>query len=85
MKMRISKLGENNPNWKGDDAGYIALHMWVYTVKTRRMRCQHCGRKSRRTEWANVSGEYKRDPDDFIELCLPCHRAFDRKGGNNGN
>ncbi len=30
------------------------------------------------TESANVSGEYRCDLDDFVELCIPCHRERDR-------
>ena len=26
---------------------------------------------------ANISGEYKRDVDDYEWLCLKCHRLFD--------
>ena len=25
------------------------------------------------THWANVSGEYRRDRADYVELCIACH------------
>ena len=28
-------------------------------------------------EWANISGEYKRNRNDFLRLCRTCHRRFD--------
>lgn len=28
-------------------------------------------------DWANISGKYKRDLNDFMMLCRNCHRAFD--------
>jgi hypothetical protein len=35
-----------------------------------------CGR-ARYTEWANISGAYLRDLDDYAEMCKPCHSEFD--------
>jgi len=34
-------------------------------------------RERARYEWANISGEYKRDVSDYIQLCPSCHRKFD--------
>lgn len=36
------------------------------------------------TEWANLSGEYRRDLSDYIELCVPCHRLKDSGGIKHG-
>jgi len=27
--------------------------------------------------WANLSGQYKRDISDWVELCAKCHKNFD--------
>src|SRR5262245_29698370 len=65
--------GTEHGNWKGDEVGYFGLHAWVYRHKTKTGRCSECGdRPETRTDWANVSGEYRRDLDDFVELCVPC-------------
>ncbi len=53
--------GEKNHWWKGDKVGYFALHNWI----------------QRKFEWANKSGEYKRDLTDWIRLCTPCHAKYD--------
>jgi len=41
-------------------------------------KCFECSGHEPRVEWANISGEYKRDKSDWIELCSSCHRYFDR-------
>lgn len=69
--------GEMHPLWKGEDAGYIAIHIWVRRHKPKTGVCQQCDAK-RYTEFGNVSGAYLRDLDDYIELCKPCHIALDR-------
>jgi len=70
---------EEHPRWKGLDASYAAIHMWVRRHKQMTGTCTHCEEERRRTEWANVSGEYLRDLDDYIELCKSCHVKFDRR------
>jgi NUMOD3 motif len=70
--------GERHGNWKGDQAGYEALHAWVRLRLGNPSRCEHCGTtKPRHYEWANVSGKYKRQLSDWIRLCKPCHSKFD--------
>jgi hypothetical protein len=77
------KKGQNidlkNINWKGDDVGYIALHAWIYRKKGKPQVCEHCGatREKRRLNWANIDHQYKRDLDDFISLCVSCHKIYD--------
>ena len=73
---RGSNKGESNPAWKGDEAGYTAMHAWVWRHKERTGRCEECGRE-RYTQFANLSGELRRDVNDYRELCVPCHRRLD--------
>lgn len=82
------RIGKSNPLWQGDDVGYSGVHKWLLKNKVRTGTCQHCGRRPKRarggrlmagTEFANLSGEYRRDPSDYVELCRPCHRKFDAK------
>lgn len=72
------KIGPNSRAWKGNDVGYTALHMWINKNYPKKGICSWCGKKGY-TEYANISGEYKRDINDFVELCVPCHRILDRK------
>lgn len=75
------KFGPNSPSWKGDEVGYGGLHMWVQQQRPRTGTCQRCGATGGRTENANLSGEYRRDLDDFLELCVPCHIEQDEARG----
>ena len=71
--------GEDNGKWKGEEVGMVSLHKWVYRWKGCQKKCEECGLDdpNRMYHWANISGEYKRDLDDFKRLCVPCHKRFD--------
>jgi hypothetical protein len=67
--------GEESVFWKGDEVGYSALHAWVRKVLGTPKECWECGTTTAgRYEWANVSGEYKREVGDWARLCVSCHR-----------
>lgn len=71
------RVGAGNHQWKGDDAGYQAVHRWRLRNLTKTGACSECGATPGSTEWSNTSGEYRRDESDWRELCIPCHRRFD--------
>ena len=76
---RIGKsIGEDRYNWKGSKVSYGALHTWIRKVLGKIKECVYCGNEGR-IEWASISHKAKRDINDFIPLCVPCHRAYDRK------
>lgn len=35
--------------------------------------------KKRYFQWANISGEYLRIVSDWKQLCVKCHKKFDKK------
>ena len=80
---RIGKFGEEARRWKGEKASYEAKHMWITKhYANEKTTCSHCNKSKEevsRLEWANISGEYKRDRDDYICLCPSCHRKMDLK------
>ncbi len=77
-KMDDSKKDENNPAWKGDKVKYRALHAWIGRKLGKPKICSDCGTTVAKCyEWANISGEYKRDLSDWKRLCKKCHIAFD--------
>lgn len=76
-KGKILPRGKDCPLWKGDNAGYSAIHYWVARYKTKPPCCPECG-KIGRLELANISGKYKRDLDDYKWLCVKCHRDMDK-------
>ena len=75
-KIRQSKLRNNNPNWKGDSVGYNALHEWIRNHKPQPSFCENC-KSTKAHDLANISGEYKRDINDFKWLCRRCHMYSD--------
>lgn len=81
---RSSRRDANHPDWKGEAARYDTIHAWLRKRKQKTGICNDCGRRVGTngrgvgTDWANISGEYRRDPDDYRELCRRCHIAFDQ-------
>lgn len=70
-------VGKNNWIWKGNNVGYYALHHWLNRVLGKAKICSKCGSlgsKIRGCHWANISGEYKRDLNDWISLCPKCNK-----------
>lgn len=75
-KLSISKQTEKNPMWKGDKVGYISLHEWIKNHKVKPKFCEEC-KKNKPYDLANISGNYKRDVNDFEWLCRKCHMKKD--------
>lgn len=78
-----------NPNWKGDNVGYTALHDWLRKNYGKASKCEHCKTlNAKRYEWALIKGKkYQRKRENFIELCPKCHAKYDNKvpaGWNKG-
>lgn len=85
--------GKNNPNfgtsfkgeesraWKGDEAGYFALHDWLRKNKPRVDCCEWCG-DNKKLQLANVTGRYTRDFNDYQWFCVKCHSQYDLKVHN---
>lgn len=73
--------GFKNGHWKGEDAGYVSIHEWVRRWKGKPTHCEQCGTvKTTRCsiQWANKDHQYRRILDDYIALCVKCHRAWDK-------
>lgn len=72
--------GENNGRWKGKDASYAAIHIWMKNTYGKPQKCEHCNTtEDRMYHWANISGTYQRDREDWLRLCVPCHKRNDIK------
>lgn len=67
---------EKNPNWSSDEVGYQGLHRWIRNHKEKSEFCENCGKQSL-LDLANISGEYKREINDFKWLCKKCHMIYD--------
>jgi len=71
------QFGAKNKNWKGDNAGYAALHRRLYHSQPKC--CEICGttNEKKRYEWANISGKFN-DPSDYKRMCKSCHSRHDK-------
>lgn len=88
MNRRV-KAGRHNM-WKGVLAGYDAKHMFIKKHYGKAKKCENpkCryprynkkGRlmhRPKRYEWANTTGTYTHNVEDYIQLCPSCHRLYD--------
>jgi hypothetical protein len=80
--MRLQKMGENNPIWKGDNVGYKKLHTWVNENWPEAIPeyCEICNK----VPWydlANITGIYNREFENWQFQCRSCHMKFDYKMG----
>lgn len=70
--------------WRGEKAKYGTKHQWIRRLLGSANKCIRCGLntlpegKKRYFDWANISGEYKREVSDWMQLCKKCHKAFDK-------
>lgn len=85
--------GEKSMCWVGDKIGYQGIHSWIIRQFGKANICENpdciyprkgglgSGRwllKPKRFDWANISGKYLRDRNDFIQLCRSCHEKWDK-------
>ena len=73
--------GKHNGQWKGDEVGYFSLHEWIKNHKQKPEFCEICKKKPP-YDLANISGEYKRDINDYRWLCRSCHMKDDKRMNN---
>lgn len=68
--------GEKNNKWVGDKIKYGGIHAWLNRHKKKLERCEFCNRRNK-LDYANISGEYLRDAEDYLCLCRSCHMTYD--------
>lgn len=78
-----SIMGNNNPNWKGDRAGYRALHEWIESIRGKPDRCDECGATEKPKKykrffcWVNLNHKYNRNVEEWAKMCVVCHGKYD--------
>ena len=87
VENRMRKIrGAKHWKWKGDEVGYRSLHYWVQNRLGNPSFCEGCkrtkspeglGKNRSYFHWANISGKYKRNVNDWRRLCYRCHYKFD--------
>jgi hypothetical protein len=67
--------------WKDKGASYRQVHTYLLRHFPKTGTCDECGMEAARTEHALIHGrEYSRDRGNYRELCVKCHRTYDRTG-----
>ncbi len=56
---------------------YQRLHHYIRKTFGKPNMCEHCKITTGLFDWANKSGEYKKDRQDWLRLCRSCHRKYD--------
>lgn len=62
------------------NGGYHAVHKWLYKNYGKANKCENpfCEKTSNIFQWAKLKEkEYKHDRENFIQLCVLCHRRYD--------
>jgi len=80
-KMSDKVSGKKNHKWKGDEVGYFSLHDWIKNHKLKPKLCERCN-KAPPFDLANISGQYKRNINDFEWICRKCHMIKDGRMNN---
>lgn len=68
-------------HWNGTEKDYKVLHNWVRSqlgTPDTCVNCQKTGLSGHGIHWANKSGKYLKDVEDWIRLCQDCHTKYDR-------
>lgn len=82
--------GEEHHLWKGDQAGKVAIHMWVARnmSKPKDRRCELCnevvdekGDSKLELSFLNHNKEYTHNIKDYQWAHLSCHRIYDSECG----
>lgn len=80
-KLKGTFQNQDNPMWKGNNVTKHPLHIWIKRRKPKTDLCENCGIVPP-YDLANISGEYKRDVNDFKWLCRSCHMKEDGRMNN---
>lgn len=76
----------HNKDKEYPDVSVDAIHLWVIRKLGTPKKCAHCGKYNKENrngyshiQYANIDHKYRRVLDDYIPLCVKCHRAYDKK------
>lgn len=86
-KKMASISGDKHYCWKGENVSYVGLHRWVRKNLWKAKQCLFCDKTNQayKIHWANKDRKYRRSLDDFIPLCVSCHKLYDLKMINDNN
>jgi len=74
----LGRYGADNGSWTSTPS-YSTVHKWLAKNYIKSKKCAECGSIGR-TEFALLKGkEHARDIAHYRELCVTCHKLYDRK------
>ena len=85
-EMKHTRIGIGNPCWRGGSAYYDSVHKILYRTIGKAAKCTNqregnltfeCRENTQVFEWCNISGAYRQNTNDYMELCRSCHRRYD--------
>ncbi len=84
--IRGHNIRNGNASWyKGDEAGYTAIHTFLRKHFPKSHTCDECGNEGS-TDYALIHDRnYTRKREDYLELCRRCHVNYDEIGGSRWN
>lgn len=78
--LRKPKLNGALRDWHGDMSAYKALHYRIGKKFGKPDTCEGCDKSGligQEIHWANKTGNYTEDREDWLRLCRKCHKEFD--------
>jgi len=61
-----------------DNPSYFGIHNWLRNTYGSADHCDNNPEHEGPYEWAHIAkGEYRRDRNDYCNLCISCHRILD--------
>ena len=83
---KLKRQGVAHPSWKGDKAGYWALHDRVEKVRGRPRFCEECKTtESKVFDWSWIHGSDPSCALNYRRLCRCCHVLYDGPHGEKQN
>lgn len=76
--------GEQHYAWKGDKAGYRAIHDYMERHKPKPKQCELCDKETSELDLALIAETYTRNPEDYKWCCRKCHHILDGRIDNLG-
>lgn len=82
-KLRKAKLGKTKSksnNWKGKEATYRSVHVWVVRNYGKPNTCEYCKKTNlygHSIHWASTGDWRKRARRFWKRLCAKCHGEYD--------
>ena len=77
IEKRVAQFrSEKSPHWKGDEASYVAIHMWLRKCFGKADHCDMCG-GGKNYHWSCRNGKPDRNLQNWWMLCVKCHKNYD--------